>query len=29
MISIDKALNNLRYIKGWFAYNDIYDQHDC
>lgn len=29
MISIDKALKNLKYIKEWFERNDVYDQHDC
>ncbi len=29
MISVSKALKNLKYIKEWFERNDVYDQHDC
>ena len=28
MISVSKALTNLKYIKEWFKRNDVYDQHD-
>jgi hypothetical protein len=28
MISINKALTNLKYLKEWFERNDVYDQHD-
>jgi hypothetical protein len=28
MISVSKALTNLKYIKEWFERNDVYDQHD-
>jgi hypothetical protein len=29
MISVSKALKNLKYIKEWFKKNDVYDQYDC
>jgi hypothetical protein len=29
MISVNKALTNLKYLKEWFRTNDVYDQHDC
>lgn len=29
MISVSKALINLKYLKEWFRTNDVYDQHDC
>ena len=28
MISVSKALKNLKYIKEWFERNDVYDQQD-
>ena len=28
MISVSKALKNLKYIKEWFEKNDVYDQQD-
>lgn len=28
MITVNKALTNLKYIKEWFERNDVYDQHD-
>jgi hypothetical protein len=28
MISVNKALTNLKYLKEWFRTNDVYDQHD-
>ena len=29
MISVSKALKNLKYIREWLERNDVYDQHDC
>ena len=28
MMSVSKALKNLKYIREWFRTNDVYDQHD-